>query len=165
MKRLGFLAAGLMLPLLLLGAEPAPFEKFKDAPLLPGFPDIKYNASVLEPLDSAKKPLLKIVGPPVYNPDLHVLSWLLELQTDIGFEEKRAIDRSWYATGFSKGPGAHFFDKDGLVIALRELKLLGKLYDGKKGDRIRMNLEVDKLPDGRFGFPNAAYMEIRRPYP
>jgi hypothetical protein len=163
MKRLGFLAAGLTL--LMLGAEPPLLERLKDAPILPGAPAIRYNASILEAHDSNNKPLLKIVGQPEYNPNLHVISWLLELQTDIGFEEKRAIDQSWYATGFSKGPGAHFFDKDGMVIYLREMKLLGKLFDGKKGDRIRMLLEIDKLPDGRFDFQNAAYMEIRRPYP
>jgi hypothetical protein len=153
MKRLGLLVAGLTL--LVLGAAPGADDKAK-APPLPGFPDIKFNASLLEPRDDNGKPLLKLIRAN-YDEERKLVIFLLELQADIGFDEKLSIDKVWYSSGSSAGPGAYFFDKEGVALYFRVMKLAGKLYEGKKGDRIRLILEP-----GGFGFPDAAYMEIRR---
>jgi hypothetical protein len=149
MKNFGLFASGLAL--LLLGAAPGP-----NAPSLPGFPDIKYDASLLEPRGEDGKPLLKIIRAQ-YLEDRKLIVWLLELQTDIGFEELRTIDAKWYNVGASVGPVALFFDKDRVALYFRELKHDGKLYEGKKGDCIRIVL------DGSKGFPVAASMQISRP--
>jgi hypothetical protein len=140
------------LTLLLLAAAPGPDTQAKQ---LPGFPDITYTASVLEPLGADGKPLLKIVRSD-YLEDPKLVVWLLELQTDIGFEEKKLIDMQWIGVGLSKGPLAFFFDPDRVAINSFELKVIGKLYEGKQGDRIRMILEAPQ------GFPGAKSMEVRR---
>src|SRR5581483_8471748 len=105
-------------------------------PPLPGFPDIKFNAALLEPRDDNGKQLLKLVRVD-YNSEFHVVVFLLELQTDIGFNEKLAIDNAWYQKGTTLGPSAFFFDKDGVGTEFRTLRQGGKLYEGKKGDRVR----------------------------
>ena len=124
---------------------------------MPGFPDIKFNASLLEPRDDNGKLLLKLLRVD-YDEERKLVIFLLELQADIGFDEKLSIDKAWYASGSSAGLGAYFFDKEGVALYAREVTLGGKLYEGKKGDRIRLFL----VP-GRTGFPNAAYLEFRRP--
>src|SRR5438445_615369 len=145
MKPVGLLAASLTL--VFLGAAAAA-DKDKDPPL-PGFPDITSNVKLFEqPLGTDNKPLLKIVKAE-YDVDRRLVSWLLELQADVGFEEKLSIDNAWYTIGTPAGPGAFFFDKDHVALYVREVKLSGKLYEGKKGDRIRMILEVGN------GFPSA----------
>jgi hypothetical protein len=154
MKPIGFLAAGLTL--LLLAAAPAPDDKANAKPL-PGFPDIKYNASLLEqPRDDHGKPLLKLVRAD-YDEGFKLVIFLLELQADIGFDEKLSIDKVWCPVGSSAGPSAFFFDKDGVALYFRTLKQAGKLYEGKKGDRIRLILDP-----GMMGFPDTMYMEMRR---
>jgi len=150
MKNFGLFASGLTL--LLLGAAPAP-----NAQPLPGFPDIKFSASALEPRGEDGKPLLKIVRADFLE-DRKVIVWLLELQTDIGFDELKTIDLKWYNIGSNVGPAAFFFDKDGVALYFREMKIAGKLYQGKKGDRIRVVLEAPNK-----AFPDAVYMEVRRP--
>jgi hypothetical protein len=154
MKPIGFLAAGLTL--LLLAAAPAPDDKVNAKPL-PGFPDIKYNAPLLEqPRDAQGKPLLKLVRAD-YDEGYKLVIFLLELQADIGFDEKLSIDKVWCPIGSSAGPSAFFFDKDGVALYFRTLKQAGKLSEGKKGDRIRLILDP-----GMMGFPDAVYVEIRR---
>jgi hypothetical protein len=154
MKRLGLLAAALTL--VALAAAPAENYKAKAKPL-PGFPDIQYNASLLEPRDKTDKPLLKIIRTD-YDENRKLIVWLLELQTDIGFDQKLSIDGVWCNIGSGAGPAAFFFDKDGVALYFRELKVAGKLNEGKKGDRVRLILDIGQ------GFPpGAAYMDIRRP--
>jgi hypothetical protein len=154
MRFTGFLAATLML--LLLGAAPAANDR-ANAPPLPGFPQIKFNAALLEePRDENGKSLLKLVTV-YYNEEFRVIVFLLELQTDIGFDEKLSIDKAWNYIGSNSGPSAFFFDRENVARTSLTFRTEGKLYEGKKGDRIRMLL----LP-GKEGFPAAVYMDVRR---
>src|ERR1700704_2437925 len=105
MKRFGLLIAGLTL--LVLGAAPGPDDKAK--------------APLLEPRDDNGKLILKL--PRVdYDEDRKVVIFLLELQADIGFDEKLSIDKAWYASGSSAGVGAYFFDKEGVALYAREIR-------------------------------------------
>ena len=145
MKHIGLIAAGVAL--VFLGAATAEKEKVTS---LPGFPDVKANTKLLEPLGKDKKPLLKIVRGE-YDPTKHLIIWLLELKTDIGTAEKVFIDRAWYSVGATQGPMAYFFDKDKVALAFREVKLFpaSSTGPGKKGDRVReSSQDVTKLVPG-----------------
>jgi hypothetical protein len=143
---------------------PKPEEKkepvrLADAPL-PGFPNILYNGTLVEVPGRDDKPLLKIIKAD-YDKDKKVIVWLVELQTDIEYDSFLNIHKAWQNDEgtLSKGPAAFFFDKDRVQLYMHDLKEQGQLRNGKKGDRIRLLLDVGD------GFPDATYMEIRRPLP
>jgi hypothetical protein len=146
MKQLGLIAAGLAL--VFLGAATA--EKETET-TLPGFPTVKTDVRALEPLGPDNKPLLKIVRGEFDKKNATIV-WLLELQTDIGLEEMVAIGHTWYAVGAEQGPIGYFFDKDKVALLFRPVKLSGKLLDGKKGDRVRMTLDISALPADTIWF-------------
>lgn len=133
--------------------------RLPDAPL-PGFPEITYNGTVLEVPGRDDKPLLKIVKAE-YDKDKKMIVWLVELQNDIDYESWINIHHAWQNDegDLSHGPAAFFFDKDRVQLYAREMKEQGQLRNGKKGDRIRLILDASE------GFPEATFMEIRRPLP
>ena len=128
---------------------------------LPGFANILYNATcskcpAWQDKDAA---FLKIVKVDEYDKEKKEISWLVEAQSDIAYEDYLAILNAWhndYNPG-AKGPIAHFFGKDHVKLFTRDLKEVGDLRNAKKGDRIRLTLEVGT------GFDDATSMEIRRP--
>lgn len=133
--------------------------RLPDEPL-PGFPQIMYNGTVLQVPGRDDKPLLKIVKAE-YDKDKKMIVWLVELQADVDYESWINIHHAWQNDegDLSHGPAAFFFDKDRVQLFVREMKEQGQLRNGKKGDRIRLILDASE------GFPEATYMEIRRPLP
>jgi hypothetical protein len=133
-----------------------PLPKKQDE--LPGFPKIMYNAELLDVTVRGDKPLLAIVKAD-YNKDKKEISWLVEVQADITFEDYVAIRNLWEngSSGGGKGPVAYFFNKDQVKLFKRDLKEEGELRNARKGDCIRIIL------DASDGFPDATSMEIRAP--
>jgi hypothetical protein len=137
---------------------PKEANKKADDPL-PGFPNITYSASVLEVVGHDNRQLLKIIKVEP-DQDKKQIVWLLQALVDISYEDYVAIRNAWEngaGPQANKGPSAHFFDAEKVSLYTRDLKEEGKLRNAKKGDCIRLILDVGD------GFPKAASMEIRQP--
>ena len=126
---------------------------------LPGFPEITYNASALEVVGHDDRQLLKITKVEL-DKDKKQIVWLVQALVDITYEDYVAIRNAWEngaGPEANKGPACHFFDSERVSLYTRDLKEEGKLRNAKKGDCIRLILDIGE------GFPKAASMEIRQP--
>jgi hypothetical protein len=129
--------------------------------MMPGFPDVKADVSLLNVSDKANVPVLK-VGGGYYDEDRKEAFWLVELEADIvkSSPEAKAIDMAWGNQEIGDQPEACFFDKNKVLVSSVKMAVDGRLVGGKKGDRVRLAVKADKADKN---MARVRSMEVRKP--